>query len=104
MGPMAANPKAARKTVRKKAVRKGLNKTRATGASVASFLADVEDPTRRKDARTLAKLFRSISGKTAKMWGPSIVGYGEYHYVYESGREGDMPRIGFSPRRQNLVI
>ena len=102
---MTAKKKTARKkTARKETARKNLNKTQATRVSVAGFLAEVEHPIRRKDAQILAKLFRRVSGKTPRMWGPTIVGYGEYHYKYASGREGDGPRIGFSPRRQSLVL
>ncbi len=80
------------------------NKTRPTKVSVASFLNAIESDVKRKDVRMIAKLFREISGKRPTMWGPTIIGYGSYHYRYESGREGDSPRIGFSPRAQSLVI
>ena len=100
-----ATPKARKKALGKKALgKKPLGKTHPTGVSVARYLAAVEGPERRRDVRTVAKLFRAISGKTAKMWGSSIVGFGAYHYKYASGREGDGPRLAFSPRRQNLVI
>jgi hypothetical protein len=80
------------------------NKTKPTTVSVASFLAKVANEQRRKDSKELVKLFRELSGKPAKMWGPTIVGFGSYHYVYESGREGDAPLIGFSPRKPELVL
>ena len=101
----AAKKSAKKRSPKKKgASKKSHNKTQATRASVKRFLAAVENPTRRIDAAVIDRLFRGISGARPKMWGPSIVGYGEYHYAYESGREGDMPRIGFSPRSANLVL
>lgn len=80
------------------------NKTKATGASVDAFLDAVPDPQRRADGKALRTLMERLSGEPARMWGPTIVGFGTYHYVYESGREGDMPRIGFSPRAAELVL
>jgi hypothetical protein len=80
------------------------NKTKATAASVDDFLDAVADPQRRDDARTLRELMERVSGEPAAMWGPSIVGFGRHHYKYESGREGDMCRIGFSPRAKELVL
>lgn len=80
------------------------NKTVATGASVAAFLAGVKDPVRAADVRTLMAIMRRVSGKSPRMWGPSIVGFGSYHYVYDSGREGDMLRLGFSPRASALTL
>jgi hypothetical protein len=80
------------------------NKTVPTRQSVATFLAGIADRTRRSDAETLLKLMRKASGEKPVMWGPSIVGFGTHHYVYETGREGDMPLIGFSPRKSALVI
>ena len=73
------------------------NKTKPTELSVAAFIDAVTDPTRRADAKTLVKLMQNEAGEKPKMWGPSIVGFGSYHYKYESGREGDMPLIAFSP-------
>ena len=78
------------------------NKTKATAASVSKFINSVENETRRQDAKTLVKLFEKITGLKSVMWGPSIVGCGSYHYVYDSGREGDMPMVGFSPRKSSL--
>ena len=80
------------------------NKTKATGLSVPAFLATISDEARRKDAEALVKLMQSATGEKPKMWGGSIVGFGSYHYVYESGREGDMPVVGFSPRKAATVI
>lgn len=80
------------------------NKTRPTGASVAAFINAVENDTRRRDARTLLAMMKKITGEKAKMWGPSIIGFGEYHYKYESGREGDMLNVGFSPRKANMAL
>ena len=79
-------------------------KTKATRASVTSFLQAITPPQKRKDARLLAKLCREVSGKRPRMWGDSIVGYGSYHYKYDSGREGDFFRLGFSPRKHNLTV
>lgn len=79
-------------------------KTLPTAASVDDFIAAVESPGRRADAQTLLGLMRELTGEPGQMWGPSIVGFGSYHYVYASGRAGDWPRIGFSPRKANLVL
>jgi hypothetical protein len=80
------------------------NKTKPTKLSVPAFIAAVADPARRADAKTLIKLMQSATGEKPKMWGPSIVGFGSYHYKYESGREGDMPLVGFSPRKTAMVL
>ena len=80
------------------------NKTQATDASVEAFIAGVEHPGRREDAHRLDAIFREVTGWSPRMWGPSIIGYGEYHYVYDSGREGDFLATGFSPRKANLSI
>ena len=80
------------------------NKTRPTGAAVEKFLAKVTPAGPREDAMALAVLMARLSGEPATMWGPSIVGFGSCHYRYESGREGDMPRIAFSPRKTALVL
>ena len=80
------------------------NKTKPTEVSVDDFLDAVPDPQRRADGKTLRALMERLSGEPAKMWGPSIVGFGTCHYKYDSGREGDMPRIGFSPRAKELVL
>ncbi|GAA0306017.1 hypothetical protein GCM10009087_14930 [Sphingomonas oligophenolica] len=80
------------------------NKTQATGASVEAFLAKVEPEQRRDDGRIVCAMMTRITGEPATMWGPSIIGFGTRHYRYESGREGDICRIGFSPRRAQLVL
>ena len=80
------------------------NKTRPGQGSVKAFIDSVANETRRQDAKTLLKLMRTITGKRATLWGPSIVGFGKYHYRYDSGREGDMFMTGFSPRKQNTVV
>jgi hypothetical protein len=80
------------------------NKTKPTRVSVSTFIDVVESETRRADARTLVKLMKDASGEPAVMWGPSIIGFGSYHYVYDSGREGDMPLVGFSPRKAAIVL
>lgn len=80
------------------------NKTRPTSVRVGDFLSRIENPTRRADARQVARMMRRITGKRAKMWGSSIVGYGKYSYEYSSGHKGDWMLAGFSPRKQNLAI
>ncbi|MHA7288952.1 DUF1801 domain-containing protein [Arthrobacter sp. MDT3-24] len=80
------------------------NKTQATGASVDEFLAAVEDPVRHRDGLRLLALMRETTGKEPEMWGPTIVGFGRYHYKYESGREGDAAAVGFSPRKASLSL
>jgi len=80
------------------------NKTKATGASVESYLDAIESDDRQQDCRTLAKLMAKATGEKPKMWGPSIVGFGSIHYVYDSGREGDICLTGFSPRKPSLVL
>ncbi len=80
------------------------NKTQPTEVAVSDFIAAFEHPTRRTDAETLDAMFRRITGWQPRMWGPSIIGYGQYHYTYASGREGDAPATGFSPRKTNLSI
>lgn len=80
------------------------NKTKATKASVPAFIAAIPDETRRADAKTLIKMMSAATGEKAKLWGPSIVGFGSHHYVYDSGREGDTPVVAFSPRKPALVL
>ena len=80
------------------------NKTKPTKVSVAAFIDALTDQTSRADAKALVKLMQSATGEKAKMWGPSIIGFGSYHYTYESGREGDAPLIGFSPRKAATVL
>lgn len=79
-------------------------KTTATLASVDAFLNEVADEQQRADAFQLLKIMQEITGQPPKMWGPTIVGCGEYHYVYESGHEGDTCLAGFSPRKNALVV
>jgi hypothetical protein len=80
------------------------NKTKPTKVSVAEFLRKKATGQQLADSQELVKLFKELTGVPAKMWGPSIVGFGSYHYVYESGREGDAPLLGFSPRKPELVL
>src|SRR3981081_1371088 len=80
------------------------NQTKPTKVKVATFIDALTDRTKRAEAKTLVKLMQSASGEKPKMWGPSIIGFGSYHYTYDSGREGDMPLIGFSPRQAATVL
>ena len=80
------------------------NKTVATSASVDDFIAAVADEQRAADCREMVEMMREATGEEPRMWGASIVGFGQYHYVYESGREGDACIIGFSPRKNDLTI
>jgi hypothetical protein len=80
------------------------NKTRPTGASVTAFMAAISDRRMRADAKKVAAMMRRATCRRARMWGPSIVGYGSYRYRYASGREGDSMITGFSPRKQALAI
>ena len=80
------------------------NKTKPTKMSVAVFIDALAEPTRRADAKALVQLMKSASGEKPKMWGPSIIGFGSYHYRYDSGREGEMPLVGFSPRKAATVL
>lgn len=79
-------------------------KTKPTTVSVADFIAAVPDAARRADAEALCLLLEAATGFAPVMWGPSIIGFGAYHYRYESGREGDAPLVGFSPRKTSLVL
>jgi len=79
-------------------------KTRRTGASVGEFLSRTPDPARRRECRALIRMMRAITGAPPRMWGPSMVGFGRYHYRYASGREGDWFVTGFSPRKRDLTI
>ncbi|HYD24146.1 MAG TPA: DUF1801 domain-containing protein [Croceibacterium sp.] len=74
-------------------------KTKPTEVAASDFLDRVEPAVRREDGRVLAALFGKVTGQAPRMWGPSIVGYGQYHYRYDSGHEGDMCRVAFSPRK-----
>lgn len=80
------------------------NKTRPTEADVLGFINSVDDERKRQDSLTVLALMREVTGEEPKMWGGSIVGFGSYHYKYASGREGDAPITGFSPRKQALTL
>lgn len=80
------------------------NKTQPTTASVDAFINAVENDRRRDDARVALELYESVTGLPAVMWGPAIIGFGQYTYRYESGREGIAPAAGFSPRKQNMTF
>ncbi len=79
-------------------------KTKQTDASVEDFLNLIEDNQKREDCFEIVKMMKRVTKKEPKMWGPSIIGFGSYHYKYESGREGDSLQIGFSPRKQNITL
>jgi hypothetical protein len=83
---------------------KSENKTKETAVSAGDYIEAVADDAQRIDARKIAAMMERLSGHVPKMWGPSIIGFGSYHYKYDSGREGDMCRIGFSPRKGNTVL
>lgn len=80
------------------------NKTVETAEAVEAFLDRVEPAERKADGREVATLMARVSGEPARMWGPGIIGFGRYRYRYESGREGEMCRIGFAPRKAELVL
>ena len=79
-------------------------KTKPNSTNVKAFLNKVPDEKRREDAFRIVEMMEEITGEKPKMWGKSIVGFGFYHYKYESGREGDSPIIAFSPRKQDLTL
>ena len=79
-------------------------KTKPTKASVKEFLNQIQDKERRDDCFAVAKMMEEITGVKPKMWGPSIVGFGTYHYKYASGHEGDWPIAAFSPRKRDLTV
>ena len=81
-----------------------VNKTKATDVSVTEFIQNVDNEIKRNDSFQLVEIFKSISGFEPKMWGPTIIGFGSYHYKYESGHEGDAPKAGFSPRKDAIVL
>ena len=83
---------------------KSENKTTATSADVDAFIDAAADEKQRVDAQDIRAMMEQVSGEPATMWGPSIIGFGRYHYKYESGREGEMCRIGFSPRKGQTVL
>lgn len=80
------------------------NKTTETTKSVTGFINSLKDPTQQKDSFEIIDIMNKLSDFEAKLWGPSIIGFGSYHYVYESGREGDMPIVAFSPRSTSIVF
>ena len=79
-------------------------KTRETGVSVSKFIESVDDEQRRKDARALVRMMQAATGEKAKMWGPSIIGFGLTRLTYADGREVDFLLIGFSPRKSDIVL
>lgn len=79
-------------------------KTKATEVSVDDFIAAVDNPVRREEAKKVRAMLERLTGEPAKMWGPSIIGFGSYRYQYESGHSGVMCRMGFSPRKAELVL
>lgn len=79
-------------------------KTKETDSSVIEFIESVDSPKKREDAYKLLDIFTETTGYEAKMWGPSIIGFGKYHYKYESGHEGDAPLVGFSPRKAKISL
>jgi hypothetical protein len=87
-----------------KSMAKAQNKTRETDGDVGAFLAAIDPPERRADAAALVAMMEAASGMPPRLWGTSILGFGSYHYRYESGREGDAPRIGFSPRKAEFAL
>lgn len=80
------------------------NKTQPTKASVSAFLAGIDDLEKRRDAKKIGAMMRRATGKRAKLWGSSIVGYGRYRYRYDSGRSGEFMLTGFSPRKQAMTV
>jgi hypothetical protein len=79
-------------------------KTKPTQVNVDEFIGAVENPTRRSDAKLVRDMLERVTGEPATLWGPTIIGFGNYHYRYASGHEGDMCRVAFSPRSANLVL
>ncbi|MDP3748020.1 MAG: DUF1801 domain-containing protein [Phenylobacterium sp.] len=80
------------------------NKTQPTAADVEAFLSAITPPARQADARAVSEIMHRVSGWPPTLWGPNIVGFGTYHYRYDSGREGDSLRVGFSPRKAALTL
>jgi hypothetical protein len=80
------------------------NKTQPTDTSVAAFLAAIPDEQRRQDCQTLVDLMSKAAGAGPRLWGSNIIGFGQYHYIYESGREGDTMLVGFSPRKPAITL
>ncbi len=79
-------------------------KTKPTAIEPATFIEAVGNPVQREDAKAIDAMFRRVTGEEPRMWGPSMIGYGHYHYRYDSGHEGDAMRIGFAPRKAELVL
>ncbi|CAG9610153.1 DUF1801 domain-containing protein [Pseudoneobacillus rhizosphaerae] len=79
-------------------------KTKETDSSVIEFIENVDSVKKREDAYQLLDIFTETTGFEAKMWGPSIIGFGSYHYKYDSGHEGDAPLVGFSPRKAKISL
>jgi Domain of unknown function (DU1801) len=79
-------------------------KTKPTEVAVDDFIEAVPNPQRREDAKKVRAMMERLTGEPARMWGPTIIGFGSYHYKYDSGHEGDMARLGFSPRKAELVL
>lgn len=80
------------------------NKTKPTNFSVDAYINGIEEDGRRKDCKRLVQLIKEVSGEAPKMWGAGIVGFGNYHYRYQSGRQGDAPLIGFSSRKSDITL
>lgn len=99
---MAAMPSARSKA--KAPSKRLVNKTAPTTQSVTAFLNDIADAHQKADAKVLVRMMKAATGQPPVMWGSSIIGFGKYHYRYDSGREGEMCRIGFSPRKGSTVI
>ena len=100
----AAKKKAAKVVKKTKKAARVEPKTRATEKSVSAFIDAVPNETRKADAKALLAMMKRVTGEEPKMWGPSIVGFGSYHYKYASGREGDWFLTGFAPRKQALTV
>ena len=80
------------------------SKTKPTAASVSAFIGKISEPSQQKDAKLLVQWMEHLSGEKAKLWGTAIIGVGTCHYKYDSGREGDMPMLSFSPRKSATVL
>ena len=79
-------------------------KTKVNEASVTDFLNNIDEEQKRKDCFEIVRVMEQVTKEKPKMWGSSIIGFGSYHYKYETGREGDMMKVGFSPRKQNITL
>lgn len=80
------------------------NQTVPTDKNVDEFINNVDDPQKQADSKTIVQLMQKVSGYPPVMWGPAIIGFGKFHYKYDSGREGDSPMLGFSPRKNQLTL